>query len=123
MADEGERADLGPKRFRNGVIQIPDAHPVGDHAKRIMIGGKRDAADDADIPVPALIDVRFEGPPSANALKLVQQNLRRIAPSVRIDSHASWMAPFVALMQTLFLLALSVMLLLLASSRQPFGSS
>ena len=93
------------------VTAVPEAE-----SRKLIEPWLGDAADDADIPVPALIDVRFEGPPSANALKLVQQNLRRIAPSVRIDSHASWMAPFVALMQTLFLLALSVMLLLLLAT-------
>jgi cell division transport system permease protein len=75
-----------------------------------------DAANDADIPVPALIDVRFYSPPSATTLKQVQQRLRRVSQTARIDSHASWMAPFVALMQTLFLLALGVMLLLLLAT-------
>ena len=42
-------------------------------------------------------------------LRQIQQNLRRVSRQrARIDSHASWMAPFVALMQTLFLLALAV---------------
>ncbi|MEQ1540305.1 MAG: FtsX-like permease family protein [Sphingorhabdus sp.] len=93
------------------VTAVPEAE-----SRKLIEPWLGDAADDADIPVPALIDVRFEGPPSANALKVVQQNLRRVAPSVRIDSHASWMAPFVALMQTLFLLALSVMVLLLLAT-------
>jgi cell division transport system permease protein len=75
-----------------------------------------DAANDADIPVPALVDVRFDSPPSAATLKQLQQRLRRVSQTARIDSHASWMAPFVALMQTLFLLALSVMLLLLLAT-------
>ncbi len=72
--------------------------------------------DVGDIPIPALIDVRFETPPSAQMLRQMQQTLRRIAPSTRIDSHASWMEPFVSLMQTLFLLALSVMLMLLLAT-------
>jgi cell division transport system permease protein len=72
--------------------------------------------DVGDIPIPALIDVRFDTPPSAQMLRQMQQTLRRIAPSTRIDSHASWMEPFVSLMQTLFLLALSVMLMLLLAT-------
>lgn len=72
--------------------------------------------DVGDIPIPALIDVRFDTPPSALMLRQMQQTLRRIAPSARIDSHASWMEPFVSLMQTLFLLALSVMLMLLLAT-------
>ena len=75
-----------------------------------------DAANDADIPVPALIDVRFDRPPTAATLKQVQQRLRRVSQTARIDSHASWMAPFVALMQSLFLLTLGVMLLLLLAT-------
>ena len=75
-----------------------------------------DAANDADIPVPALIDVRFDSPPSAATLKQIQQRVRSASSTARIDSHASWMAPFVALMQTLFLLTLGVVLLLLLAT-------
>jgi cell division transport system permease protein len=75
-----------------------------------------DAAADADIPVPALLDVSFAGPPSRAQLQKVQQSLRSIAPSARIDSNASWMEPFVALMNTLLLLALTVLLLLLLAT-------
>ncbi len=75
-----------------------------------------DAASDADIPVPALIDVTFAGPPTARDLQNLQQQLRRLSPTVKIDSHASWMAPFVSLMQTLFFVALGVVALLLATT-------
>jgi cell division transport system permease protein len=75
-----------------------------------------DAAADADIPVPALLDVSFAGPPTKAQLQQVQQSLRKVAPSVRIDSNASWMEPFVALMSTLLLLALTVLLLLLLAT-------
>ena len=75
-----------------------------------------DAANDADIPVPALIDVRFDSPPSAATLKQIQQRVRSASSTARIDSHANWMAPFVALMQTLFLLTLGVVLLLLLAT-------
>jgi cell division transport system permease protein len=109
-----QKSVAGQLRRTPGILsatEVPEAE-----SRKLIEPWLGDAADDADIPVPAIIDVRFEGPPSANALKLVQQNLHRIAPSARIDSHASWMAPFVALMQTLFLLALSVMLLLLLAT-------
>jgi cell division transport system permease protein len=75
-----------------------------------------DAVSDADIPVPALIDVAFAKPPAKADLARVQQDLRRIAPGARIDSHASWMAPFVALMQTMLFVALAVFLLLLLAT-------
>ena len=93
------------------VKAVPEAE-----SRKLIEPWLGDAANDADIPVPALIDVRFDNPPSAAALKQVQQSLRGVSQTARIDSHASWMAPFVALMQTLFLLALSVMLLLLLAT-------
>jgi cell division transport system permease protein len=93
------------------VTAIPEAQ-----SRKLIEPWLGDAANDADIPVPALIDVRFDRPPSAATIKQVQQNLRRVSQSARIDAHASWMAPFVALMRTLFLLALSVMLLLLLAT-------
>ncbi len=93
------------------VTPVPEAE-----SRKLIEPWLGDAANDADIPVPALIDVRFDRPPTSAALKQIQQNLRRVSQTTRIDSHASWMAPFVALMQTLFLLALGVMLLLLLAT-------
>lgn len=75
-----------------------------------------DGLDDSDIPFPLLIDVSFEQPPTEKDLRSLGQTVKRISPNSRIDTHASWMAPFVALMETLFLLALSVMLLLLLAT-------
>ena len=94
-----------------GVTAVPEAE-----SRKLIEPWLGDAADDADIPVPALIDVTFAGPPDAAILQQIRQGLRRISPTARIDSHASWMAPFIALMQTLFLLALSVVIMLLLAT-------
>jgi cell division transport system permease protein len=93
------------------VTVVPEAE-----SRKLIEPWMGDAANDADIPVPALIDVRFDRPPTAATLKQVQQRLRRVSQTARIDSHASWMAPFVALMQSLFLLTLGVMVLLLLAT-------
>lgn len=93
------------------VTVVPEAE-----SRKLIEPWLGDAANDADIPVPALIDVRFDRPPTAATLKQVQQRLRGVSKTARIDSHASWMAPFVALMQTLFLLTLGVVLLLLLAT-------
>jgi cell division transport system permease protein len=95
----------------DAVTVIPEAQ-----SRKLVEPWLGDAANDADIPVPALIDVRFDSPPTVATLRKVQQDMRRVSESARIDSHASWMEPFVSLMQTLFLLALSVMLLLLLAT-------
>lgn len=72
--------------------------------------------ENSDIPVPLLIDISFKQPPSAETLRTIGNGLKRISPQSEVSSHARWMEPFVALMQTLFLLALSVMLLLLLAT-------
>jgi cell division transport system permease protein len=94
-----------------GVTIVPEAE-----SRKLIQPWLGDAAEDADIPVPALIDVTFARPPTARDIQSLQQNLRQISPTARVDSHASWMAPFVALMQTLFLLAMSVVVLLLLAT-------
>ncbi len=71
---------------------------------------------DADIPVPALVDVRLNGVPTAATLDRLETILRPIAPNVRIDSHSSWMAPFFDLMAALVWLAVGILFLLLLAT-------
>lgn len=96
---------------------VSDVRPVPERESRALLEPwLGDAASDADIPVPALIDVSFVAPPTKTQLSRLQTTLAANAPGIRIDSHASWMEPFVALMQTMFLLALGVVLLLLLAT-------
>ena len=101
-------------RNRPGVTEVTAVSEA--ESRKLIEPWLGDAARDADIPVPALIDVKFASPPDAPTLRQIRQSLQRISPTARIDSHASWMAPFVALMQTLFLLALSVVVMLLLAT-------
>jgi cell division transport system permease protein len=71
---------------------------------------------DADVPVPALVDVRFGSVPTAETLTRLQSTLRSIAPNIRVDSHSSWMAPFFELMRALLWLAAAMFLLLLVAT-------
>lgn len=71
---------------------------------------------DADVPVPALVDVRFASEPTAETLASLQSTLRSVAPNIRVDSHSSWMAPFFELMRALLWLAAAVFLLLLVAT-------
>jgi cell division transport system permease protein len=96
---------------------VTDARAVPERESRALLEPwLGDAAADADIPVPALIDVSFDSPPSKAQLNRLQASLAASAPGIRIESHARWMQPFVALMQTMFLLALAVGLLLLLAT-------
>jgi cell division transport system permease protein len=71
---------------------------------------------DADVPVPALVDVRFASVPTAETISRLQSTLRSVAPNIRVDSHSSWMAPFFELMRALLWLAAAVFLLLLVAT-------
>jgi cell division transport system permease protein len=71
---------------------------------------------DADVPVPALVDVRFASVPTAETLTRLQSTLRSVAANIRVDSHSSWMAPFFELMRALLWLAAAVFLLLLVAT-------
>jgi cell division transport system permease protein len=71
---------------------------------------------DADVPVPALVDVRFASVPTAETLTRLQSTLRSVAPNIRVDSHSSWMAPFFDLMRALLWLAAAMFLLLLVAT-------
>jgi cell division transport system permease protein len=68
----------------------------------------------ADLPVPALIDADLVTP--ARTLPTLQADLRRVAPSARIDDHAEWLAPVVALVNALKLLAAAIVLLMAAAT-------
>jgi cell division transport system permease protein len=104
-------------KILRGTAGVTDVKSVPEsEARALLQPWLGEAAADADIPVPALIDVSFAAPPSAAQLARLQSSLARTAPGIRIDSHASWMAPFVALMQTMLLLALGVFLLLLLAT-------
>jgi cell division transport system permease protein len=69
-----------------------------------------------DIPIPALIDVRFDTPPTAATLDRLRNVLGRVAPDIRLDPHSNWMAPFYQLMNMLLLLAGAMFLLLLVAT-------
>ncbi len=71
---------------------------------------------DADIPVPALIDLSLNEPPSPERLKRLREQVNAKAPGSRIESHASWMAPFFDLMRALLWLIAGIVLLLLAAT-------
>lgn len=75
-----------------------------------------DVADEANLPVPALIDVRFGKPPGPAELGRLRQQLRSVSRNVRVDGNADWLQPFFDLMRTLLWLAVAVVLLLVLAT-------
>ncbi|HKT85394.1 MAG TPA: cell division protein [Novosphingobium sp.] len=64
------------------------------------------------IPVPALIDVRLDGPASPARLGAVREALGAVAPSARVDAQSSWLKPVFDAMVSLQILAAALVVLL-----------
>lgn len=104
-------------QYLRQVDGITSVEPLSDASVRKLIEPVLGADIlDADIPVPALIDVRFVHAPAQANLRTLRASLRRIAPDVRLDPHSAWMAPFYRLMHMLLVLAGTVFLLLMAAT-------
>ena len=115
VARAGQRAAVA-KKLR-GITGIREVKAVPDAQVRDLLEPwLGTGVIDADIPVPALVDIRFETTPDAATLKKLQQVLQPIAPATRLDTHSSWMAPFFELMSALVWLAVGVLFLLLLAT-------
>lgn len=67
------------------------------------------------VPVPALVDVRLQGSATQARLRDVEQRLRPVAPSARIDAQANWLRPVFAAVTSLQWLAVALVALLFAA--------
>ena len=118
-ADPAQRAAqrAAVTRALRKLDSIAEVKPVPDAQVRALLEPwLGTGVIDADVPVPALVDVRFGSVPTAETLTRLQSTLRSVAPNIRVDSHSSWMAPFFDLMRALLWLAAAVFLLLLVAT-------
>lgn len=70
---------------------------------------------DADLPMPALIDVDLETADEATIAQ-VEGAVSRIAPAARVDRHARWLAPIESLFGWLTWLSVMMVLLMAAAT-------
>lgn len=83
------------------------------------------------IPVPALIDVRLDGPASRTGLGAIREALLPVAPSARVDAQSSWLKPVFDAMVSLrivaaalvFLLAFALAAAVLLAARSALGAN
>ena len=118
-ADPAQRAAqrAAVTRALRKLDSIAEVKPVPDADVRALLEPwLGTGVIDADVPVPALVDVRFGSVPTAETITRLQSTLRSVAPNIRVDSHSSWMAPFFDLMRALLWLAAAVFLLLLVAT-------
>jgi cell division transport system permease protein len=104
-------------RALRGVPGLSQVKPIPDAQVRELLapwlGGD---VVDADIPIPGLIDVTFERQPDKARLASFAKQIKPLAPNIRIDSHATWLAPYFGLMRALILLSGGVLLLLILAT-------
>lgn len=85
---------------------------LGRGAQALASGAAGSAGDDADIPVPALIDARLVGPSDPARLAALRAVLRQAVPTARLDAQSTWLRPVFGAIQSLALLALALIVLL-----------
>lgn len=66
---------------------------------------------EADLPMPALIDVDLS-PVASRRIDRIAQAVRAVAPAARVDRHSDWLAPLASLLSSLRWLALALVLLM-----------
>jgi cell division transport system permease protein len=66
---------------------------------------------EADLPLPALIDVVLRRA-TAEDVALVTQTVKAAAPAARVDPHAKWLAPLAGLLDALTWLAVALVVLM-----------
>ncbi len=104
-------------RALRGMPGLSQVKPIPDAQVRELLapwlGGD---VVDADIPIPGLVDVTFERQPDKSRLASFAKQIKPLAPNIRIDSHATWLAPYFGLMRALILLSGGVLLLLVLAT-------
>jgi cell division transport system permease protein len=70
---------------------------------------------EADLPVPALIDVDL-APEARQDLTPLRAALARVAPAARVDDNAQWLAPLASLIRALQWLAAGLVLLMIGAT-------
>ncbi|WP_373475019.1 cell division protein FtsX [Sphingorhabdus sp.] len=104
-------------RILRDVAGIAEVNPVPDgDVRNLLKPWLGNDVIDTDIPVPALIDIRFKKAPDDATLNALKARAQKMAPKIRLDSHSSWMAPFFQLMASLIYLAVAIFILLLIAT-------
>ena len=67
---------------------------------------------DEQIPVPALVDVRWSGPITGEKLGQMRHRVRQVAPAARVDAQSTWLKPVFSAIDALQWLALALVGLL-----------
>ncbi|MEZ5742708.1 MAG: cell division protein [Sphingomonadaceae bacterium] len=111
--DEQVQAALARLRTMPDIVTL---RPVPDDEVDALIepwlGTELDRGVASAVPVPALIDARFENAISEERIAGLQTALAKVAPSARVDAQSGWLEPVYDAIASLQLLAMALVLLL-----------
>lgn len=92
---------------------VRDVRLIGqDEVDKLVEPWLGEGIAEADIPVPALIDARLQGPADARRLEALGTALRAQVPTARVDAQSAWLGPVFSAISSLQLLALALVVLL-----------
>ncbi len=116
---EAQRRDAAAAQVLGVLRAQPDvarATPVAqaDLARMLQPWLGTDA-EEAGLPVPALIDVDLTSDDTA-AIARVRMAVTRASPAARVDAHATWLGPVGRLLDTAAWLAVAIILLMLVAT-------
>jgi cell division transport system permease protein len=99
---------------RLGVIEKVD--PVSEEEIAALLDPWLGAEGrDADLPIPALIDVELRRATPSN-VEEVRKAVQSVAPAARVETHAHWLAPLAGLLETLKWLSAMLVMLMTAAT-------
>jgi cell division transport system permease protein len=107
------QAALAALRAFPGIVDMRRIPP--DELEKMLEPWLGAGGLEADLPVPAMIDVEMTPEAFAQRARL-ETSLARASPSARIDSNAQWLAPLAKLISALKWLAAGLVLLMIVAS-------
>lgn len=113
--------------------EVADVRQVAQEELNTLVEpwlGTRPGDDVEALPIPALVDVRLNGPATPDRVAHLRALVVPVAPSARVDAQAGWLAPVFAAIGTLqwlaggliALLAIATIAAVLLASRNALGN-
>jgi cell division transport system permease protein len=93
-----------------GMAGVSKVEVIGEERLRELIAPWLGAGADADVPLPALIDVELDIQGRAQ-LSAIAEAVKQAVPTARIDDHARWLEPLAGLLSALGWVAFGLVLL------------
>ena len=110
---ERDRQAREAARVVQAMPGVAEVHLISqDEIQRLIEPWLGVRIGDEDIPVPALVDVRWTGPISGEKLGQMRHRVRQVAPAARVDAQSTWLKPVFSAIDSLQWLAVALVALL-----------